>query len=153
MTQASRHGNRAHQHSTHRSRQRVSFTRGWVRHLLPVAGLVALLWFLIRVIPKPIRATYPCQRAAFPLASGFVVWVVGMVTSVVAVRRAGAYLRQSRYTVGAVLIAVAVASVWLGKRSPEVFVTSKPTSRSGAKPWRWSCSMPRPAWRYWPPSG
>jgi hypothetical protein len=30
------------------------------------AGLLALAWFLIRVLPKPSRATYPCQRAAFP---------------------------------------------------------------------------------------
>ncbi len=38
-------------------------------------GLAALAWFLIRVIPKPSRAAYPCQRAAFPLASGFVLWL------------------------------------------------------------------------------
>jgi hypothetical protein len=41
-------------------------------------GLIALFWFLVRVIPKPSRAAYPCQRAAFPLASGFVIWLMGI---------------------------------------------------------------------------
>ena len=27
-----------------------------------------LLWFLVRVISKPSRASYPCQRAAAPLS-------------------------------------------------------------------------------------
>jgi hypothetical protein len=38
-----------------------------------LAGLASLVWFLVRVIPKPSRAFYPCQRAAAPLASGFVI--------------------------------------------------------------------------------
>ena len=33
------------------------------------SGAAALVWFLVRVIPKPGRASYPCQRAAFPVAS------------------------------------------------------------------------------------
>ena len=28
------------------------------------------LWFLIRVIPKPTRATYPCMRAVAPFIVG-----------------------------------------------------------------------------------
>src|ERR1035438_1830439 len=34
------------------------------RHMMwyfPVIGLAALAWFLIRVLPKPSRAAYPCQ--------------------------------------------------------------------------------------------
>ncbi len=38
-------------------------------------GAAALVWFIIRVIPKPSRAAYPCQRAAFPIASAFVLWI------------------------------------------------------------------------------
>lgn len=44
-------------------------------------GILALCWFLIRVIPKPSRATYPCQRAAFPIASAFVIWLTSLLTS------------------------------------------------------------------------
>jgi hypothetical protein len=46
--------------------------------LLRLLSALALVWFLVRVIPKPSRASYPCQRAAFPLASSFVIWLLGM---------------------------------------------------------------------------
>lgn len=51
------------------------FTRHWRRVYAYLIGLGALVWFLIRVIPKPSRASYPCQRAAFPIASAFVIWL------------------------------------------------------------------------------
>jgi hypothetical protein len=51
------------------------------RGFVPLMGLCALIWFLIRVIPKPSRATYPCQRAAFPLASATVIWALGLWAS------------------------------------------------------------------------
>jgi uncharacterized protein (DUF362 family) len=44
-------------------------------------GLTALIWFMLRVIPKPSRSSYPCQRAAFPIASAFVIWVAGTIFS------------------------------------------------------------------------
>ena len=48
---------------------------------LIIVGLGALIWFLIRVVPKPSRATYPCQRVAFPIASAFVIYIVSFVSS------------------------------------------------------------------------
>ena len=45
----------------------------------PLGGALALCWFVIRVVPKPSRATYPCQQAAFPVASGFVVWLLALL--------------------------------------------------------------------------
>jgi uncharacterized protein (DUF362 family) len=47
-----------------------------------IVGLAALAWFLLRVIPKPSRATYPCQRAAFPIASAFVLWACGSAAGI-----------------------------------------------------------------------
>ena len=32
----------------------------------PLFGLAALIWFLIRVVPKPSRIDYPCQQIAAP---------------------------------------------------------------------------------------
>ena len=74
----------------------------WV---LPLLGFFSLLWFLLRVVPKPSRAAYPCQRAAFPIASGFVVWVLGLATSFVVFRRAGRRLRRARYASAALSLA------------------------------------------------
>ena len=58
--------------------------RGYARLIYPLMSAVALGWFLCRVIPKPIRATYPCQQAAFPVASAFVIWVLGLKTGLLA---------------------------------------------------------------------
>ncbi|RME91044.1 MAG: DUF362 domain-containing protein [Verrucomicrobia bacterium] len=54
----------------------------------PILGFCSFLWFLIRVVPKPSRASYPCQRAAFPLAAGFVTWLTAVGVWVVARRQA-----------------------------------------------------------------
>jgi len=89
--------------------------RHWFTWAFPVGGLLALIWFLIRVIPKPSRATYPCQRVAFPLASGFVIWLAGAIGSIAAVRKAKRCFAQSRYILCVMLIAVSVGSIWLAQ--------------------------------------
>ena len=43
--------------------------------LIPLIGIPALIWFLIRVIPRPDRLTYPCMQVAAPIAASFVLWV------------------------------------------------------------------------------
>jgi hypothetical protein len=84
----------------------------WAGWVLPLTGLVSLVWFLIRVVPKPSRATYPCQRVAAPLAGGFVVWLLGLAGSSLAYRRARRLLSQSRYVMAAVCAGLAVAALW-----------------------------------------
>ena len=79
-----------------------------------VLGAASLLWFLLRVVPKPSRASYPCQRAAFPLASAFVLWLcasMGRVFSIVAMRR---MVRRYRFAaLGLAAMATIVASTWM----------------------------------------
>ena len=41
-------------------------------------GIASTIWFLIRVIPKPSRATYPCMQVAAPFMSGFVTWLLAV---------------------------------------------------------------------------
>jgi len=52
-----------------------------------VVGLISIIWFLIRVIPKPSRATYPCQRVAFPIATGFIIWLSVNLVSFVGIKK------------------------------------------------------------------
>lgn len=59
----------------------------WNKFAAIIIGFGALLWFLIRVIPKPSRASYPCQQAAFPIASAFVVWLTATVSSLYLVKK------------------------------------------------------------------
>ena len=84
----------------------------WLPWVFPLAGLASLIWFLVRVIPKPSRATYPCQRFAAPIAGGFVAWLAGIVGSTLAYHKARRLLGQSRYVVAGVFLAVAVMAVW-----------------------------------------
>jgi len=85
----------------------------WARWLLPVVGLLSLVWFLVRVIPKPSRATYPCQRVALPFASGFVIWLLGLGGSIAAFRRAKRCLARTHYAVGLLCLLASIGIVWL----------------------------------------
>jgi len=84
----------------------------WLIWLFPVVGLVSLIWFLIRVVPKPSRATYPCQRAAFPLASGFIIWLFGLGVSTAAFRKARNSFSRSRYLIGIMCLVVSIGCLW-----------------------------------------
>ena len=87
-----------------------------------LAGFAALLWFVIRVLPKPSRAAYPCQRAAFPLAAGFVAWLAGAAGSFALLRGVErAFARRARVA-GSLCAAAAIAVVWclLGTNGPEL---------------------------------
>jgi len=81
----------------------------WVKYVFPIAGLVSLIWFLIRVIPKPSRALYPCQRMAFPIASGFVAWILGLGAWGLAFRKAKLSFARRRY-----MLALACAGLGVG---------------------------------------
>ncbi|MFC1633781.1 SMP-30/gluconolactonase/LRE family protein [Planctomycetota bacterium] len=85
----------------------------WLRYILPLAGLGSLVWFLIRVIPKPSRAFYPCQRVAFPMASAFVVWLLGLGASVVAFRKAKLSFARRRYLLGLLCVVLSVGALWI----------------------------------------
>jgi len=93
--------------------------RRWLIWLFPLTGFVALIWFLIRVLPKPSRATYPCQRVAFPLASGFIIWLVALAVSLNALHKAKRYRTQARFVLCAVFIAASVGCLWLALSTTE----------------------------------
>jgi len=50
-------------------------------------GAGSLVWFLIRVIPKPSRATYPCMRASYPIMTAFVLYLTAMFSSMFLFRK------------------------------------------------------------------
>lgn len=52
-----------------------------------VIGGLSLIWFLIRVIPKPSRASYPCMRATAPFMSAFVLYILSLGGGVVVLKR------------------------------------------------------------------
>jgi hypothetical protein len=67
-----------------------------------IMGVGSTVWFLIRVIPKPSRAGYPCMRAAAPIMSGFVIYLLGLGGSVLLFKRTFSKLKQTRYLAASV---------------------------------------------------
>lgn len=62
-----------------------------------LTGLLATLWFVVRVVPKPSRAAYPCMQATAPFMSAFVIYMLSLAGSVTAFRRFRYFTIQSRY--------------------------------------------------------
>jgi len=90
-------------------------------------GLASVIWVLIRVVPKPSRATYPCQKVAQPLAAGFIAWFLGLAGSTLVIRRARSLFQRQRYVVGAICFAAGALLY-----SVTFFVNSHQASASSA---------------------
>lgn len=77
-----------------------------------VLGILSTLWFLIRVVPKPSRAAYPCMQATAPYMSAFVLWLAGIggtAFSFVHIRRT---IADSKHVLTFVFLAI-MASFYL----------------------------------------
>ena len=73
-----------------------------------ILGFASVIWVLIRVVPKPSRAAYPCQKVAQPLAAGFIAWLLGLAGSTLIIRRARRLFQRQRYVLGMICFAMAV---------------------------------------------
>jgi hypothetical protein len=83
---------------------RLGTIRDWMsshhfppRLLFLILGFVSTIWFLIRVIPKPSRAGYPCMRIAAPFMSGFILYLIAVGGLVVVSRKAKRKILNVRY--------------------------------------------------------
>lgn len=84
----------------------------WNKTSAIVVGIGALIWFLIRVIPKPSRAAYPCQQAAFPIASAFVLWLTTTCLSLFFVKKISRFYAKRPIVVS--LCGIASVSLFVG---------------------------------------
>ncbi len=62
-----------------------------------VIGIVSTVWFLIRVIPKPSRAGYPCMKVAAPFMSSFVIYLLSISGSALLFKRSRQFFKRTRY--------------------------------------------------------
>jgi hypothetical protein len=103
--------------------------KGIAKIIFWITGAGSLLWFLIRVIPKPSRATYPCMRAAAPIMSGFVVYLLSLSGSVVAFRKVREKISAARYWSAFLFIVVAgISTVVLFARNEHMAQAANKTS-------------------------
>jgi hypothetical protein len=100
--------------------------------MLPVAGLLSLVWFLIRVVPKPSRAAYPCQRAAAPLAGGFALWLAATLASASLFHHGKKFWKRSRTVLATACLAAAAAlAVGALISMPKQVATAEPNQPIG----------------------
>jgi len=60
---------------------KIRFDNIYAQLAFPIVGILAIIWFLVRVIPKPSRLTYPCQQVAASLGGSFIIYLLGAVGS------------------------------------------------------------------------
>ena len=89
--------------------QKSSESGRLARFLIPLTGLACLIWMLVRVIPKPSRAEYPCMKVAAPLAGGFVAYIAGMAIALFSLKKAANLFRKKKSIFAAVLVLCGVA--------------------------------------------
>ena len=92
--------------------------RDWMKahHFPPkllfcIIGVISTIWFLVRVIPKPSRASYPCMKVAAPFMSGFIVYLLSLGGISVALRKSRQNLKRSKYLAAGFFLLAAIAVV------------------------------------------
>ncbi|MBN1924986.1 MAG: DUF362 domain-containing protein [Prolixibacteraceae bacterium] len=117
-------------------------------------GIISTIWFLIRVIPKPSRATYPCMKAAAPFMSGFVVYLLAITGSAFAYQKFKKKLSGAKYFAAFSFLIVAFVMLIIANTSnrnearaielvtSDYFVANEPIGEAkGLKPgrvvWMW----------------
>lgn len=82
------------------------FKKIWAKIAFICLGIASTAWFLIRVIPKPSRATYPCMRAAAPFMSSFIIWILTLTGTALAFKKFRETIAKAKYipAVGFVLV-------------------------------------------------
>jgi len=91
-----------------------------------ISGIGSTIWFLIRVIPKPSRATYPCMRVAAPFMSGLIVYLLSMGGTVFAFKKMKEKFVQTKYFTAGIFLLLAVSgSIYvLTHNQPAAFADS-----------------------------
>ena len=94
-----------------------------------LTGIAATLWFLLRVIPKPQRATYPCMRAAAPIMSAFVCYALSLFGILGSLKLLKLNLKRAKYVpalacMGAFAVALVAFNVQNARESWAAFSTT-----------------------------
>jgi hypothetical protein len=97
---------------------RTGKLRDWLNsHHIPsgliffIPGILSTIWFLVRVIPKPSRATYPCMRVAAPFMSGFILYLLAVAGLTAVSRKSERQIINVRYLSSIMLMFVVLAAI------------------------------------------
>jgi len=112
--------------------KQVQSSRLYSKLIFFVAGGISTIWFLVRVIPKPGRAAYPCMQAAAPVASSFVLYIIGLASSVILFRKSKRLIIRSRYLAGLAVLIAALGMVIISEttRNEKVYALTTITDNT-----------------------
>ena len=86
------------------------FKKFWFRITFFTIGLGSLIWFLVRVLPKPSRINYPCMKATTPLAYSFVAYLLSLGTFSFVMKKARERFKQAKYVLATMFVLVGLAA-------------------------------------------
>jgi len=89
-------------------KQKLKFLKLPPKFVFILMGIGSTLWFLIRVIPKPQRAGYPCMKAAAPVMSGFVLYILSLGGMTLLFRKAITNFKKAKYVTAIFSLAMCV---------------------------------------------
>jgi hypothetical protein len=94
---------------------KFSKTKGIIFHLI---GIVAILWFLIRVIPKPDRIRYPCQQMSITVALTYIAFWAALFTGL------RIWIKHARWKTSKVIPSIVVICILFLMISGAVFAVN-----------------------------
>ena len=117
----------------HNLKGRLAIIRDWMRsHYFPsrllffILGFISTIWFLIRVIPKPSRAGYPCMKIAAPFMSGLILYLLAVAGIVASSRKVKSIFFNVRYiSAGLLTFGVIVTMAITPSQSTTTFYQDK----------------------------
>lgn len=115
-----------------RFRQRLDRSKVPAKLVFIIMGILATAWFLVRVIPKPSRAAYPCMRAAFPIMTTFILWLSSFTGAFIAFKSVGRLFRNSRYLAGTAVFVfgLGMSVLFINNYTPESSAAVKGAAES-----------------------
>lgn len=90
-------GSKKHTVFLARMEQKLKSLKVPSKFIFIVMGVASTLWFIIRVIPKPQRAGYPCMRTAAPIMSGFVLYLLSLGGMTMLFKKAVEKFKKAKY--------------------------------------------------------
>jgi hypothetical protein len=98
---------------------KLSSHQGIFFHL---AGIAAIIWFLIRVLPRPDRIRYPCQQISISVAIGYIAFWSLLWSAIF--HGLGLWIRRVKYKTAAVAPIILVVFVLIFSISSNVYAVN-----------------------------
>jgi len=99
---------------------KLSSHQGMLFHF---AGIAAIIWFLVRVLPRPDRIRYPCQQMSVSIAFGYIAFWSLLWSAIF--HGLGLWIRRVNYKSAAIAPVILVAFILLFSITSNVFAVTE----------------------------